>query len=78
MGEISHGLNKGKFVESKKSYSKSEIRKLTGCPGYLIDYLNECNRLPVVNESKGKGYPRKYSPKAIDIIKKHIARGSYD
>ncbi len=61
-------------MDTNKSYSKSELRNLTGCPGYLIDYLNECNRLPIAVESKGKGYYRKYTPKAIEIIKSHLSK----
>jgi hypothetical protein len=59
---------------AKKSYTKTELRKVTGAPGYIIDYLNDSNRLPVVKEAKGKGYPRKYSPEAIEIVKGHLAR----
>ena len=62
----------------KKSYTKTQLRLVTRAPGYIIDYLNDCNRLPVAEESTGKGYPRKYSPEAIDIVKKHIARRSND
>jgi len=52
--------------------TKTDLRRKTGCPGYLIDYLNDCGRLPIVQASKGRGYPTKYDPKSIEIVKKHI------
>jgi hypothetical protein len=60
---------------SKQKYiTKSQIRKRTGAKGSLIDYLYESNKLPVIQESEGKGYSRKYSPEAIEIVKDHLAR----
>ena len=52
--------------------TKTDLRRKTGCPGYLIDYLNDCGRLPIVQASKCRGYPTKYDPKSIEIVKKHI------
>lgn len=60
----------------KKFYTRKELRAITGAKGYVIDYLNDCNRLPVVKESIGKGFPRLYSPEAIPIIKEHLAKRS--
>jgi len=59
---------------TKTLFSKSELRKAVGCPGFIIDYLYDCGRLPVVEESKGPGYPRHYHPDAIDIIRIHLER----
>ena len=58
----------------KKFYTRKELRAVTGAAGYVIDYLNDCNRLPIRIESKGKGYPRLYAPGAIKIIKAHLAK----
>jgi len=59
-----------------RSISKSTLRKLTGCPGYIIDYLNDCGRLPVFQQSKGRGYPRLYHPDAIQIVESHLRKSS--
>ena len=56
--------------------TKTDLRRKTGCPGYIIDYLYDCGRLPVVRASKGKGYPRIYDTKAIEIVKEHLNKQS--
>ena len=61
-------------MKERETITKKHIRSLTGCAGYTIDYLNDCGRLPVVEPSRGKGYPTKYDPKAIDIVKKHLGK----
>ena len=63
-------------METKKTITKKDIRKELKCPGYVIDYLYDCGRLPVVRESKGHGYPRLYDPSAVDKVKKHLAKQS--
>ena len=60
------------MMKENKPITRKELRVITGCPGYTINYLNDCGRLPIIEQSKGKGYPNKYDPKAIDIIKKHL------
>ena len=60
----------------KKFYTRKELRAITGAKGYVIAYLYDCNRLPVVKESEGKGFPRLYSPEAIPIIKKHLVKST--
>jgi len=62
----------GKTVSTHNFLTKKQIKKAIGCPGYIIDYLNDCGRLPIVQASNGKGYPIKYDPKSIEIVKKHI------
>ena len=59
-------------MKENKPITRKELRVITGCPGYTINYLNDCGRLPIIEQSKGKGYPNKYDPKAIDIIKTHL------
>ena len=56
--------------------TKKNIRIVTKCPGYIIDYLYDCGRLPVIQESKGRGYPTLYDPKAIDVVKNHMNKKS--
>lgn len=61
---------------AEKNLTKKDLRELTGCAAYVIDYLYNCNRLPVVEKSPGRGYPTLYAPEAIDIVKAHIAKQS--
>ena len=61
-------------MRTHNSLTKKQIKKTVGCPGYVIDYLNDCGRLPVVEPSRGKGYPIKYDLKAIEIVKKHLGK----
>ena len=60
----------------ENALTKTQLRKKAGCPGYIIDYLNDCGKLPIVQESRGKGYPTQYHPKAIDVIKEHLSKQS--
>ena len=64
-------------MKELKTITKNQIRDLTKCPGYIIDYLYDCGRLPVVRSSKGRGYPRLYDTKAIEIVKEHLNKSSY-
>ena len=59
-------------MKTLKSLTRNQIKNTLGCPGYIIDYLYDCGRLPVVKQSKGRGYPILYDPEAIDIVKKHL------
>jgi len=61
-------------MEKEDRLTRSDLRKRTGAPGYIIDYLQDCGRLPITRESQGPGYPRLYSPGAVEIIKAHIRR----
>ena len=63
-------------MKELKTITKKQIRDLTNCPGYIIDYLYDCGRLPVVRSSKGRGYPRLYDTKAIEIVKDHLKNQS--
>ena len=59
-------------MNERKTITRKQLRLLTGCPGYTISYLYDCGRLPIIKESKGKGYPVLFDPKAIDVIEDHI------
>jgi hypothetical protein len=61
-------------MNTHSSLTKKQIKETLGCPGYIIDYLYDCGRLPVVRASKGKGYPRLYDTKAIEIVKDHLRK----
>ena len=62
-------------METKKLTLKDLIRA-TNAPIYTIQYLKGANRLPIVEFSKGQGYPTYYHSKAIDVIKAHINKRS--
>ena len=64
-------------MNTHSSLTKKQIKETLGCPGYIIDYLYDCGRLPVVRASKGKGHPRLYAIKAIEIVKEHLNKSSY-
>ena len=64
------------LIMIEKTFSKTQLRKIVGCPGYVIDYLNDCGKLPVIQESRGKGYPTQYHPDAVEVIKTHINKRS--
>ena len=54
--------------------TKKQLRDELNCPGYVIVYLNDCGRLPIVKESKGKGYPTLYHPDSVKVIREHISK----
>jgi len=54
--------------------TKKQLRDELNCPGYVIVYLNDCGRLPIVKESKGKGYPTLYHPDSVKVIRDHISK----
>ena len=60
----------------EKALTKKQIRKIVGCPGYVIDYLNDCGRLPKIQESSGRGYPVKYHRDCIKIVQAHLEKQS--
>ena len=62
------------YMQKTKSYMRKELREITEAPGYLINYLKDCGRLPIIRESQGKGYPTLYHPDSIQIIKDHLTR----
>ncbi|NQV37298.1 MAG: hypothetical protein HQ509_04725 [Candidatus Marinimicrobia bacterium] len=49
-----------------------DIAREAGCPPYIVRYLYTNNRLPVIKASRGAGYPVKFHPDAIQIVKDHV------
>ena len=45
-----------------------DLQKKTNAPAYLIQYLKNCNRLPIAQSSQGRGYPTFYRPEAVGVI----------
>lgn len=61
-------------MSEAKGITKKQLRKITGARPYIISYLSECGRLPIVKESGGKGIPTMYHPDSIKVIKDHLAK----
>ena len=54
--------------------TRKEIVKQTGCPYYIVDYLRQCGRLPIIAESLKRGVPTLFHPDSIKIVQEHIDR----
>lgn len=48
--------------------TRKDLVRLTGMPPYLVRYLTDCNRLPILKPSSGPGDPVIYSPDAVRVI----------
>lgn len=64
--------------KANKLITLKTLVELTGAPPYIIKYLNSCRRLPVIQNSKGQGYPVIYSAKAVKVVKGHLERMGND
>lgn len=53
-----------------------DLQKETGAPIYVVQYLKSCNRLPIAEPSKGRGYPTFYKESAIEVINNHLSKQS--
>ena len=62
---------------NKEHYmTRLDLVRKTGAKPYVIDYLKNIGRLPIIKESIGKGHPTLYDPKAMDIIMNHLEKQS--
>lgn len=61
-------------MKEKIPLFKKELVGLTGAPPYTIDYLYRCNRLPIIKESSGSGYPIIFHPDCVEIVKAHLRK----
>jgi|TARA_Y100000310_G_scaffold62319_1_gene57628 hypothetical protein len=64
----------GETFMEEKSLNRTQLCKATEAPGYLVIYLKDCGKLPIVKESQGRGYPTLYHPDAIKVVKDHLAK----
>ena len=55
--------------------NRTQLQKITNAPSYVIVYLRDCGRLPIVQESKGRGYSTLYHPDAVKVVKDHLQKG---
>tara|TARA_B100000315_G_C14157632_1_gene398558 strand:- start:125 stop:328 length:204 start_codon:yes stop_codon:yes gene_type:complete len=63
-------------MANQDSLNRTELQNATGVPAYIILYLKDCGRLPIVQESKGRGYSTLYHPDAIEVVKEHLSKGN--
>ena len=61
-------------TRNMKAITRKEIVNQTGCPYYIVDYLRQCGRLPIIAESLKRGVPTLFHPDSIKIVQEHIDR----
>ena len=67
--------NKEKVRMKKVRFlTRKQLGKVTGAPIYLINYLRDCQRLPIVRESRGRGFPILYHPDCVKVIRDHMSK----
>ena len=58
----------------KDTMTMKELQNATEAPKYIINYLKENGRLPIVKESKGRGYSTLYHPDAVEVVENHLKK----
>lgn len=61
-------------TEIDEGLTLKTLVQLTGASPHVVKYLSGLGRLPILKESAGPGYARRYHRDAVQIIKKHLAR----
>ena len=61
-------------MDNKNYYTRRELKDITKAPGYLISYLKDCGRLPIIRESPGRGFPILYHPDCVKVIRDHMSK----
>jgi hypothetical protein len=61
-------------MKVKETLTLKKLVEKTGAPPYTIKYLYQCQRLPIVRESSGPGYPIEFGHGAIQIILSHVSK----
>ena len=60
---------------NKEHYmTRLDLVRKTGAKPYVIDYLKNIGRLPIIKESIGQGHPTLYDPKAMEVIIQHLKK----
>ena len=65
-------------MDKTNSLNRKQLCKATEAPAWLIVYLKDCQRLPIVKESQGRGYSTLYAPEAIQIVKDHLKKQRFN
>lgn len=67
-----------KSTEIDEGLTLKTLVQLTGSPPHIIKYLTGLGRLPIIKDSAGAGYPRRYHRDAIKIVQEHLCKsGKY-
>jgi len=61
-------------MREEKSLTRKQLIQATDAPTYLISYLKDCGRLPIIRESRGRGFPILYHPDSLKVIKEHMSK----
>ena len=62
------------MAKSNKYITFGELVKESGAPFYIVKYLYQCKRLPIIEESIGAGYPTLFDTESIFVVKKHMEK----
>jgi len=58
----------------EKALTRKDLVNQTGAKYYVIDYLRNCGKLPVIAYSLRKGISTLYHPDSIKVIRDHLER----
>lgn len=58
----------------EQGLTRSELCKRAKCMPYVVSYLRDCDRLPLLTERSGAGHHILYDPSAIEVIKAHLSK----
>ena len=77
---VQYGINPSvrSYNMKKNKLTRHQLTQITGVPFHRIDYLRMTGRLPIVQESLGKGRPTYFHPSAIEIIKSYYGDSYQD
>ena len=58
----------------EKALTRKDLVNQTGAKYYVIDYLRNCGKLPVIAYSLRKGISTLYHPDSIKVVQDHLER----
>ena len=61
-------------IEIDVGLTLKTLVQLSGASPHVVKYLTGLSRLPIIKETAGPGYARRYHPDAVQIIIEHMAR----
>ena len=73
---IFHAMNdvSGENNTFNMGLTLKQLCNITKAPYYVIKYLNSLGRLPIVQESRGRGYPTTFHDDAVEIVRRHMLK----
>ena len=61
-------------MDKASGFTRKELAQLTGAKFYVIDYLRQTNRLPLLRPTRGRGDPSVFAFGSVDIINRYLHR----